>query len=604
MFAALLAGLAIVALVVVPGAWCARRHGLPAIWVAGFLLGASALCTTVLALQLAGIPFSRAALAGGCFVATALMVGLARCPTRATVSPSATALDPADRRLLILAAAPLFLVLAWRATVHPLFGVDTGFRWGLLAELMLQKRSLDFYPATTDSAYRLYVWPDGIPPLVSSLYHAAYLLLGRAACAATAPLVLAQFLLLLTATGALARRYFSGRAAVFAVAILAVTPLAGWASTMGHETGFTALSLVALLLYLPRHRSEETHATLLAAGLAAAVGALAREYGWAFVACGFLLALTRRLSLRAYLLFLAPAVLLALPWYARNFILTGNPLFNHAVGGIFPVNAAHERLMLLYRDAYAFLPQFLEQPTLLFENNVAVLLAGAVGVALFFRRAPALAGATLLVIALWLLSIRDTAAGLANSLRVLAPACALLAVFAGAACERFLPPARRSLALVVFALLAVDAALRALTLPNATYRLAPATWLEVDRYVAAFQDRPVYHELVRRTAGARVLCLGPNVYLAPLGMDVLPPWAPSLAFLFDAQLSPAAARARLSAAGFRYLLVSKSAVNQAYLAQCPAFAEATPADLAPLLDRDGLILFSITAPSAPPAAAR
>ncbi len=609
-----LAGLVALALLTAPGAWLAHRRALPLPVLAGFLLGSAALCTGMLALQLAGAPLTLAALAGLWLTATALIVRLERRPPGISAPPPATptlnaqpstlnfsSLDaqlllPLLRPFPLLALIPLLAVLAWRATAHPLFGVDTGFRWNLLAGQMLAQHSLDFYPPHRDADFLLYVWPDGIPPLVSSLYFSAYALLGRAARAATAPLVLAQFLLLLAATAALARRYFSARAAVFAVALLAVTPLAGWAATMGHETGFTALSLVALLLYLPRNRAEETPAALLAAGLAAAVGALAREYGWAFVAFGFALALTRRLSPRALASFLAPALLLALPWYARNAILTGNPLFNHALAGLFPVNAAHERLMLIYRDVYRFLPQLLEHPTVLLENNFAVLLAGALGAALFFRRAPAFVFSAVLVVALWLLSIRDTAAGLANSLRVLAPACAVLAVLGGAACERLLPPARRALTLILFAALALDAALRALTLPNNTYRLAPARWLDVDAYTAAYEDRPIYHELARLTAGTRVLALGPNVYLAPLGMDVISPWAPSVSFLFDASLSPAAARARLYATGVRYLLVAKSTTNQTYLAAAPAFADATAAELVPVLDRDNLILFALAPP--------
>ena len=202
----------------------------------------------------------------------------------------------------------------------------------------------------------------------------------------------------------------------------------------------------------------------------------------------------------------------------------------------------------------------------------------------------------MLVIALWLLSIRDTAAGLANSLRVLSPALALGAVLGGAACERLLTPPRRVLVLLVFGLLSADAALRTLTLPNNTYALAPAQWLGVDRAVETFQDRPVYHELVRRTAGTRVLALGPNVYLAQLGMDVVPPWAPSLAFLFDRRLSAPEARTRLFNAGIRSVLIAKSRTNQTYLEQCPALAEATPAELIPVLDRDNLILFALAPP--------
>ena len=600
MFANLIAGLIALVLLTAPGWWIARRHRLPLPALAGFVGGGVLLLTLVLVLQLAGLSLTRRTLGAAWLIwSLAAWLVVRRSPPGEAPVPNAAAADrlsALERAILLVAVIPILSVIVWRATTHPLFGVDTGFRWGHLAELMWTQGTLSFYPPVTDADYTLYVWPDGIPPLVSSLYFGVYALAGRIARPATSPLVVAQFLLLLAATGALARRFFSIRAAAFAVALLAVTPLAAWATAMGQETGFTALSLVMLMLYLPRDRTEENPAAMIAAGIAISAGALARQYGWAFVLLGVVLAIRRGLSVRGLAWFAAPVLVFVVPWYARNFAATGNPLFNHSLGGLFPINAAHERLMAIYRDAYRFLPQLREQPAVIFENCAAVLVAGLAGAVLFFRRARGLILASLLVIALWFISVRDTAAGLANSLRVLNPALAIGAALGGAACAQILAGRRRVLALIVIAALSADAALRALTLPNNTYRLEPAKWLEVDHAVEAFQDRPVYHELVRRTAGARVLALGPNVYLAKLGLAVEPPWSPGMAFLFDRRIPAADGRARLFASGVRYVLIAKGSLNQTYLEQCPALAEATSAELTPVFDRDNLLLLALTDP--------
>lgn len=606
MFADLLRGSIALALISGPGWWIARAWRLPCPALAGFLGGTLGFVTLVLALQLAGLPLNRGTLGTGWLAVAGLAVGLlARRATGFSFNAPAptiiAATEPAPpwhRPLLFVAIVPVLAVIAYRTIWHPLYGLDTGFRWGLLAELMWKRHTLDFYPAVTDADFMAYVWPDGIPPLVSSLYVAAYAVAGRVAPIATAPLVLAQHVLLLAGTGALARRYFSATAATLAMALLGVTALSAWAVTMGHETGFTALALVGLLLYLPDSRADDNAATVVAAGLAAAVGALAREYGWAFVVFGLLTAAQRKLPGRSLVIIGAVVLATAAPWYLRNAVRTGNPLPNHPVAGLFPVNEAHERLMALYRESYDLMPQLQEDPLLLVRNGGAVLIAGVLGAVLLFRQARALVGAAGLVVALWVISVPHTAAGLANSLRVLSPALAVGAVLGGAILARWTGRRVRPMVFLTAVALSIDGAIRALTLPNNTYALPPAKWLEADRVLEAFQDQPSYHEIAARTRGARVLGHGPNVYLAKLGVQILPPWSPELAFLFETHLSPAAARARLRASGVRYLLVAKGQLNQLYLAQSPALAEATPEEMPLVLERGNLLLFEF-APGKP-----
>jgi 4-amino-4-deoxy-L-arabinose transferase-like glycosyltransferase len=48
----------------------------------------------------------------------------------------------------------------------------------------------------------------------------------------------------------------------------------------------------------------------------------------------------RRLSYRQVLVFAVPAIVVALPWYVKNAVLTGNPFYPHIFGGLNPSAAA------------------------------------------------------------------------------------------------------------------------------------------------------------------------------------------------------------------------------------------------------------------------
>lgn len=581
-----------------PGWWLGRAYQLPCPLLIGFLGGAVGWLAVIFGLQITVGHLGRAPLAVGWSIWTVAAVAQGyRIRRRST--PTRSSFDPFPLWLLLL-IAPVFCAVGYRSVAHPLFGLDTGFRWGLLAELMWERASLEFYPPTIDDHFAVYVWPDGIPPLVSSLYFAVYSVAGRIAPTATAPLVLAQFALLLFGTGALARRFFPRETSHVAIALLGSTALAAWSVTMGQETGFTALATVAILLYLPVGPAEETRATIIASGTATAAVVLAREYGWALAAFTAALCLHRRLSCRSLVWLVGLVATLALPWYLRNWLLLGTPIPNVAAGGFFRVNDAHARLMTLYRENYNLLPQLRENPFVLFQNCAAVCLTGIAGALVYFRRARAVICAAILVVVLWIASVPHTAAGMVVSLRVLSPAVALLSIVGAAVVTARLRPSWRIGGFALGLVLSLDGALRALTLPNNTYTLPLHTWGNVDTALAVARDQPAYHEIAALTRHATVLGLGPNVYLAQLGVRVLPPWSPSLAFLFDARIPVETARERLRAAGIRYVLVAKGRLNQSYLSQAPVLAAATTREMPLILERANLLLFELLEPRMAP----
>lgn len=582
---------------IAPGALLAHRWRLPQPLLAGFIGSVVVLFAFLLGLQLAGQPLTTEVIRpiwGGFTIAAIVRWWFGRVQTRAPFGE--TRFPWASHWPLLLPLVPAFAVVIYRAHAQPLHGVDTIFRWNYLAEQMLARGSLGFYPPVTTADFEIYAWPDGIAPVVSTLYFWIYSVAGEARPGLTAPLVSFQFALVVVAVFALARQLFSPRAAVFAAALVACTPLVGWASAMGQETGLTAIALVALLLYLPKNRADETHSTVLVAAMAAALGALAREYGLVIPLFGFGLCVARRLSPRACTIFAVVVAVSVVPWYARNWALTGNPLFGLGVGGWFPTNEVHAWLNASYQaeHGWAHLPS--EAPRLILTNGLAALIGGLAGVALFFRKAPALVAGVALFVALWAVSLGYTAAGFIYSLRVLNPALALAAVLGGAALAHWVP-ARRLLGAITIALtlFAVDAALRTLTLPANVYRIPPGEWLAAGRALHDYHERPIYRELARIAGQERILVLGPNALLNTRGARTVPLWSPEVRFLFDATLAPAEIARRLRAAGIGYALLTTGKVNERFLAHS-AFLRDPAGALQPVWSDPDMVLLRVTTP--------
>ncbi len=584
------------AALVAPGWLVARAARVPVPWIAGFIGSAVTLVALILACDATGIPL-RFTTVGPLWSFLTLAAVWFHRRVSPRPSPNTAPLSPGawrEHAPLWLPLLPVLAVVIYRATAQPLFGVDTIFRWNYLAEQMLARGTLGFYPPITAADFEIYAWPDGIAPLVSSQYFWLYTLAGAARPGLTGPLVVFQFIALVLATHALAQRFFSARAAAFAVALLAASPVVVWATAMGQETGLTALSFVALLLYLPRDRSEESRGLLVAAGLAAGLGALAREYGLVVPVFGLALCAARRLSLRGTLWFAAVAALAALPWYARNGTATGNPVYNLAVGGLFPINEVHVWLNESFRAEFGWAHLPPEAPRLFLTNSLAGLFGALVGGALFFRPARALLIAIALVVVLWIASVAYTAAGFIATLRVLNPAFALAAVLGGAALARWIPAqSGRAAAIVGLTLLAGDAALRALALPANVYRVPPRSWLTLGGAIHEFHARPAYRELAQLAGAERLLVLGPNALLTRQGARTVPLWSPEVRWLFDATLPPLEIGRRLRSQNIGYVVLNSGPANERFLARSAFFRD--PKGALQLLWSDAdLVLLRVT----------
>jgi hypothetical protein len=498
-------------------------------------------------------------------------------------------------------ALPLVLVAVWRATQQPLPGADVDFRWNYLAELLVQRGNLNFYPPRAATDFVQYFWADGIAPMVSSIYAWTYLAAGTLDRHWTAVPVLLQSAGLLLLLHGLGSCWGGPRAGWLAAAVGGGCFLLQFAFNLGQETGLTALGGAGMVFYLTRWQRERRDSLLLPAAAAAALAACAREYGWAMAWSGSLWVLAVAGGKRAGG-FTLLALCLPAAWHLRNFWLTGNPVYAMDLAGIFPVNPVFSAWMSGYAEIYStpfwHAAGWAEIGRLLGIGALPALAGLAAGGVVFRRQPGALGTAWVagIVVICWVMSVPFTAGGLFYSMRVLSPLLVLGCAWGGALLARWVP-GRRHLAgvLVGLGLYGLDAALRAWTVPANPYRLAPREWAAAGYGMQREFDENSLPFL--RTAAARCTgkvlseTAGAQRVFRAAGKELIPVWSPEVAFLFGPAGAKDAAR-RLQDLGYTHVLLTRVQSSVDFLARTGAL-ERLNGQLETVMVNDTFVLFAL-----------
>ncbi len=559
---------------VVPGWFVARWSSLPLQLPAAFVSSLLILFHAVFWVGVAGFPVQLSTVLP-CLVAAAIAGAwlTRRSAPPAAVDRQATALE----RTLVVSTTLVVVALLAGATFAPLPGPDTMTRWDFLARRMLAVGSFDFYPPLAAADFRHYFFPDGIPPLVPFAHWWIHVSAGRPAAELTGVFSAAQLAATLAFVYGSARALFTPRAAVLAVAIAAASPLLLRAVLVGQEAGLLSLSMAGTLYFASVARAPRDPRAVVMAGLAAGVGALAREFGWITVLGGALALAWRRLGPRSLALFGAVALAVALPWYLRNWILAGNPVYPLRLAG-FAVNPVYDALL---EHGHAVLdvrvwPASRWRVAGLFLVLWAPLqlLAGIPGTVAGWRRHGYLLVIAVVVAAVWIRFVGYTLGGLAMSMRVFAPAVVALSIAAGGALE---PLLRRRAATAVA--LAAVVALQLWTAGHAL--LYPAHPLSVPlrqwpQQALAPHPPPSEEQLGddlvgELPPGSRVLSDSPYLHAALVehGVEVVPVWSPEVRFLFE--LPAEQADQRLRSLGIAAVAVYPGTINTHYLVRASPF---------------------------------
>jgi hypothetical protein len=565
----------------VPGFFIAKylRHSLW--WASAFAISLLVLFHSVFWLGVFRVPITLwtvlpcliAASAGAAWLA-----GRSALPAKTEQTPTWATPDS----VLILSSGFVGAALLARSAISPLIAFDTLFRWDFLAQRLLALGKFDFYPPLTPADFRTYFFVDGIPPLVSFTHWWLYTSAGRYLPWLICIFVAAQFAATLAFTYGAATALFSRRAGVLAAAILAACPLYFKSAVLGQETGLTALGIAATVYFIVTARQPKDVRAMVSAGLAAALCALSREYGWIAPIAGAIALLWRRQPLKQVFLFAAVAAAAAAPWYARNWILSGNPFYSLRFGS-FAVNPVHDGILQYYNSLlgvqqwssgnWASLLWFL-LPLAPFQ-----ILAGIPGAFTRLRRHGYLTVIALLLTAVWIQSAGYTSGGVTISIRVLSPALVVLSI-TGAG---FLDPWTRrvrwyTVMAAAIVLCQVWTAAHGAFYPNSPLDVPFGQW---PRY--AFRGVPEPAEFKMRDqlvkilpAGSRVLSDSANLHAALIdkGIEVVPVWSPEVRFIFS--LSPDESERRLRALNIGTVAYYPQSLNTRYLAAVSPFYATLP----------------------------
>lgn len=566
-----------------PGWLALRAAGLPRQPAPAFVVSSALVYLVVLALALGGIGITLASVGLALLLVCFALLLLPKASLGPEPAGEATPPDLWTRSLqvaLVLTGA----LFAWRAFAQPLTGPDTSFRWNLLALQIVDSGRLDSYPPVVLEHFARYFYPDGVAPFVAAQYAWTYLVFGSTAAPLTGFVVTTQFGATLGLAYALVKPAAGRVSGLVAAVAIASSALVFWAFHIGQETGWIALSLLAVWWCATRARGGFSVASGAVAALALLPSLVAREYGPVLLLAGAGLALGAGASWRQTVGFAAIAALVAAPWYVHVWLRCGNPFYSLSPLELFPVNETLRDLLASYRERFA-LPR--QQPAFLAYRALDVAVGSSLVLLLTaaavrnWRRTLAPLGAAGLILALWFTSAGYTSGGLHIANRVAVPAAILLAV-AGASVWRIGPGAstHRSRPLASAVLLSVlwsfylNAAPPAgPTGPTLRVWFAELTRLAPGSTTPSHPPLPVEGRIL--TDNAYLHAHHSRTVGAP---EILPYWAPECSFLLSPSLDAAEAARRLRALGVTAVHLSGPASpNWTYWSRFPFFSQIAPA---------------------------
>ncbi|MBI2825759.1 MAG: glycosyltransferase family 39 protein [Planctomycetia bacterium] len=622
----------------VPGYCVARALRAPMTWALAFPFSATLLAETVIAFAIIGVPIRFHNVLAVLVVASlvALAAEAWRRDKRPTASASSQATgNPAARGskkqrdgrhatparrfgwlALAVGAACIVILLGMvvRTSLYPLSGYDTSFRWEALSRAMLDQESLSFYPPVTPEDFTVYVYPDGIAPLVGAVYWWLYATYAVPWPVLTSAPIVLQAISCLALVFYTARTLFGPAGGAVALAALVTSTLFFAAVAMGQETGYTALSYAGQLAFALAAVREPRARFAVIAGVFAGMGALAREYGPLLSVAGIAVLATTRETRRMLPLFCLAAALCAAPWYVRNWLLSGNPLYSISVGLIFPVNPVHARIMATCHELFGLAhwsgTDWARNAGKLLAGAPLAIVLGLTGLALAGRQTVSVGLAALVAVLLWLWSVAYTSADVPYTMRVLAPAWVALSIAAGAvgpALERssgwraFL---FRGGVLVAIVLCGGYAAVYAWSHPFFGRHTRAANWHTTEDPLDWY---PGHRAVARALEGTKIPPVGvltDDCYLATAlrretRFTPVMIWNPQVAFIFDETLDPAEVRRRLCENGVR-IVASGGGANALFLHKLPFYRDDS-VHWQPLMEMPGTwTVFFLPVPAAAP----
>lgn len=496
-------------------------------------------------------------------------------PVAAPSLRSSNSLDPFYKVIVLSVAVSMGLGYLTK----PLAGPDQYFRWSFLADQIFRWRSLSFYPPVRLGDLERYFWCDGFPPLVSTQLAWTHLLARRILAAPGLGLLLVSVIGSTYFVAEIAAELTDGTSRRFALIAFACNM--GILADIRSMCDTTVLipSVLGMVYYLLRAIRDHSRvrANIALAALFAVLSSQAREYGPAY-GCVALVWIMIHPSLRKTgWLFAAVLLVGGFPWYARNWILTGNPMWSNPVANL-PTNDVHTLLMATYRRAFGV-------NTWNFFTWIRVLAWSIFGVPFAFvglwgcvheiRKFGLIIMIAVTSMALFFVAVGSTCSDPTFAFRVYGPGVALLCVPAAMMMQSFW--SRRELHLVskgLVCLMFIRSVCDSYLFPRSIY---------VESAIAMRGLPPADPDDSRavnsNTEGVRMLLDGKGILvtddvvlasrLSTTGYRVWMVWDPRIQFSFDPNVVPEDARLHLLSLGVTQVSLLPTEIDRKFLLQSP-----------------------------------
>lgn len=514
--------------------------------------------------------------------------------------------------ILILLVFPFAILMFIRTWFNPLISPDSVFRWNHLAIMIFKTGSLNFYPPATAVDFFKYPYPDGFPPLVSVVYYWIYASAGTVAPSLTAFIVCFQFVAtsyyLYSASLLILRNRIS---ALFSVVGLMLSCVFFFSLMLGQETGWTALAAAAMLFYSAKLAksgdSDIRHAVLCAVSVA--IGVSTREYGIIFFPLAFFVLKSMKVGLSRILIVMIVSGLISAPFYLRNILLFGNPLYPLSVAGFLPHNVVHKGIMDEYASVFGL---FSNSDNL--KTAIRLFLIGlpaqitAFFLSFFFIKRKIrfpLVFTSSIFLAIWIYSTYYTCGGIFYSMRVLSPFIVVSSIlFAAIATKLYhrLSKKNDSTAKLIATVMISGALLVAFTFDTSVPRNVFKTGLKSGlNQIFSRQAQP--EKLIFKYAEAlpngsvvlndSALYSAENILNGNGSFRMLPLWSPELLFLFDDRQGFKRQIEILENLGITHIMLTNDSINNKYFQRFNFFRE-YPKRLPVIAIGNDSTIFSVT----------
>lgn len=572
-----------------PGYVLARLLRLSNSWAASFPLSALILVETVILFSTTGLPIQFNTMST-VLTGWTLLISILNIIFRSYCSNSPHNDEYNNRSLLLKCclgiAALIVAAVTFRTTLYPLSGYDTFWRWDALARDMLFQKSLSFYPPVSAGDYAIYPYADGIPPLVSTVYWWIYAAIGKPITQATSISVMLQLISAMALTFYGTRQLSPARAAYLSLLAFSSSTLLLNGFAIGQETGFITLSVAGQLCFAWATVRTPRISTVIATSLFAVIGALTRDYGPALALTGFWVFVWHRPTRKYLPFFIFLTAMLSMPWYLRNWFLTGNPLYSHFIWSGFTVNPVHAAVMESYKE-FRSIPHIgaHEWMTLLKELGAGALLGLFIGLPYGLTRwreyAPLLL-TFFLILSLWLCSISQTSGGSIYSIRVFAPAIIPLSVLFGVAGDHIFKYKSRYSSFLKGTVLAAAflstgySVITSLSHPFSLYDFPSAvtyTHSGVPEFCSGMQDLA---DKLQQSDLPSTGVLTDNAFLATIlqretRFRPVMIWSPEAKFVFDSNITMQEIKRQLYINDIRIISFENGSLNNLYLSRNPFY---------------------------------